>query len=516
MNGDINVKVFFLPIITVALLVGCSTTTSDNTSNILSDTATQTNDEVEPDVQAALDNMKAVGYKLEDFGSDASFNSAAKMVAELGAEWQMFNLWTEDLLDPRNQKKALDSIRIANDKRRKEARTINFSKKERYSEKADLAMKYSFSDCFDDSGQLHSSDAYINRYARSNVASFGIQAELYERCLINGGVECTENGQELDLESFLVKYNKTAPENMKALAFNQYYERCSVPTPVSSVHYTISAHDNDVIGSLIAASAPRVGWEYALKMAHDLVDIQSRSGVMNMIASNFYNYQRSGYFDAFDIRPFRISRANVISVMHVGGMCAAFGAETIAGNNNDSGIEIDEIAIALGAQPRQRDRGYHCLNWTDGNWKRVADYVAGESEGLRRFMSVYSPAFNSYSVPYWSYPGPYQNYSIFQTRNLKKGSGVASYTERVREKETCSTYAASHSSLATWSYPACDYLEKASLSMRNKESMMQAAGRLDAYICSSAEAENGYGQPDLSRCPTVFTRKQIEAGEHKY
>ncbi|MFW1568037.1 hypothetical protein ACEV9J_24060, partial [Vibrio parahaemolyticus] len=69
------------------------------------------------------------------------------MVAELGAEWQMFNLWTEDLLDPRNQRKALDSIRIANDKGRKEARTINFSKKERYSEKADLAMKYAFSDC---------------------------------------------------------------------------------------------------------------------------------------------------------------------------------------------------------------------------------------------------------------------------------------------------------------------------------------------------------------------------------
>lgn len=76
-------------------------------------------------------------------------------------------------------------------------------------------------------------------------------------------------------------------------------------------------------------------------------------------------------------------------------------------------------------------------------------------------------------------------------------------------------FAAGHSGLATWSYPACDYLEKASESMKAKEKMMQAAGRFDAYICSRSEAVNGYGKPDLSRCPTVFSREQIEAGEHK-
>ena len=95
-----------------------------------------------------------------------------------------------------------------------------------------------------------------------------------------------------------------------------------------------------------------------------------------MIAANFYNYQRNGYFDAFNIRPFAIGRSSVISVMHVGGICAAFGTGS---SSQDSDIEIDGLAIALGAKPRQKNGGYHCLKWTDGNWKRVADYIAGES-----------------------------------------------------------------------------------------------------------------------------------------
>lgn len=130
-------------------------------------------------------------------------------------------------------------------------------------------------------------------------------------------------------------------------------------------------------------------------------------------------------------------------------------------------------------------------------------------------MSVYSPAFNNYQVPYWGYPGPYQHDSTIQTQLQKKGSGIASYTEIVPERETCSTYAAGHSGLATWSYPACNYLEKASESMKAKAKMMQTAGRFDAYICSRSDTLNGDGQPDLSRCPTVFTQEQIELGEHR-
>ncbi|EPH6329567.1 hypothetical protein ACS0KE_000477 [Vibrio cholerae] len=505
-------KVLFTSIVVMTALAGCSATMPNIAGKTKTDTSVQKIEKTEPDIQAALADMKLVGFKQEDFGSEEAFNSAAKMVANLGAEWQTFNSWTEDLLDPNNQRKALERIRTANDERRQKERKVSFSKIDRYSDEADKAMKYGFHDCFNDSGELRSVDDFISYYALTNAASFQSTVEIYERCLINGGSECTENGQELSLDKFLVSYNTAAPQARKDLAFNEYYEYCAVRTPVSSVQYTISSHDNDVMGSLIAAAASRVGWDSALKMSRDLLNMQSRSGAMNMIAANFYNYQRTGYFDAFDIRPFAIGRSSVISVMHVGGMCAAFGA---GNSSQDSDIEIDELAIALGAKPRQADGGYHCLKWTDGNWKRVADYIAGESEGLRGFMSVYSPTFNSYQVPYWSYPGPYQHDSIIQTQLQKKGSGIASYTEKVTERETCSTYAAGHSGLATWSYPACDYLEKASESMKAKAKMMETAGRFDAYICSRSDTVNGYGKPDLSRCPTVFSREQIELGEHR-
>ncbi|WP_237469580.1 hypothetical protein [Vibrio parahaemolyticus] len=511
-KGNLKVKVLFTSIAVMTVLAGCSATMPNITGNTQSNMPTQKVEKVEPDVQAAIADMKLVGFKQEDFGSEEAFNSAAKMVANLGAEWQTFNLWTVELLGQENQTQALERIRTANDKRRQEQRRWSFSNLDSSSDKANMAMKYGFHNCFDDSSQLLSVDDFISRYARINVASFNGTVELYERCLINGGNECTKDGQELSLEKFLVNYNDAASQEKKDQAFNEYYEYCAVRTPVSSVQYTISSHDNDVMGSLIAAAASRVGWDNALKMSRDVLNMQSRSGAMNIIATNFYNYQRTGYFDAFDIRPYAIGRASVISVMHVGGMCAAFGA---GNSSQDSDIEIDELAIALGAKPRQADGGYHCLKWTDGNWKRVADYIAGESEGLRGFMSVYSPAFNNYQVPYWSYPGPFQHNSTIQTQLQKKGSGIASYTEKVTDRETCSTYAAGHSGLATWSYPACDYLEKASESMKAKEKMMQTAGRFDAYICSRSEAVNGYGKPDLSRCPTVFSREQIEAGEHK-
>ncbi len=505
-------KVLFTSIAVMTVLAGCSATMPNITGNTQSNMPTQKVEKVEPDVQAAIADMKLVGFRQEDFGSEEAFNSAAKMVANLGAGWQTFNSWIEALLEPGYQSAALERIRTANDERRQKERRWSFSNLDSSSDKANIAMKYGFHDCFDDSSQLLSVDDFISRYARTNVASFNGTVELYERCLINAGNECTKDGQELSLEKFLVNYNEAASQENKDQAFNEYYEYCAVRTPVSSIQYTISSHDNDVMGSLIAASASRVGWDSALKMSRDVLNMQSRSGAMNIIAANFYNYQRTGYFDAFDIRPYAIGRSSVISVMHVGGMCAAFGA---GNSSQDSDIEIDELAIALGAKPRQADGGYHCLKWTDGNWKRVADYIAGESEGLRGFMSVYSPAFNNYQVPYWSYPGPYQHDSTIQTQLQKKGSGIASYTEKVTERETCSTYAAGHSGLATWSYPACDYLEKASESMKAKAKMMQTAGRFDAYICSRSEAVSGYGKPDLSRCPTVFSREQIEAGEHK-
>lgn len=499
-------KVLFTSIVVMTALAGCSATMPNIAGKTKTDTSVQKIEKTDPDTQAALADMKLVGFRQEDFGSEEAFNSAAKMVANLGAEWQTFNSWTEDLLDPNNQRKALERIRTANDERRQKERNW-IPQADR-----DKAMKYGFHDCFNDSGELRSVDDFINHYTRVDVGdTFKGTLDVYERCLINGGNECTENGQELSLDKFLVNYNKAAPQERKDLAFKEYYERCAAPTAVSSVQYTISAHDNDVMGSLIAAAASRVGWDSALKMSRDVLNMQSRSGAMNMIAANYYNYQRTGYFDAFDIRPFAIGRSSVISVLHVGGMCAAFGT----GNGNDNNIEIDELAIALGAKPRQTNGGYHCLKWTDGNWKRVADYVAGESEGLRGFMSVYSPAFNNYQVPYWSYPSPYHADAVAQVRTEERGSGLGYYKEHIHERETCFTYAAGHSGLATWSYPACDYLEKASESMKAKEKMMQAAGRFDAYICSRAEAVNGYGKPDLSRCPTVFSREQIEAGEHK-
>uniref|UniRef100_UPI003F584B61 hypothetical protein n=1 Tax=Vibrio cholerae TaxID=666 RepID=UPI003F584B61 len=257
-------------------LAGCSATMPNITGNTQPDTPIQKVKKAGPDIQAALADMKLVGFRLEDFGSEEAFNSAAKMVANLGAEWQTFNSWTEELLDPNNQRKALERIRTANDERRQKERKMNFSKIDRYSDEADKAMKYGFHDCFNDSGQMLSVDDFISHYTLTNVASFKSTVELYERCLINGGNECTENGQELNLGKFLVKHNEAAPQARKDLAFNEYYEYCAVRTPVSSVQYTISAHDNDVMGSLIAAAASRVGWDSALKMARDVLNMQSR------------------------------------------------------------------------------------------------------------------------------------------------------------------------------------------------------------------------------------------------
>lgn len=505
-------------ILAAIALAGCSTTMPTTPSKAESNQLqpAQLADIAGPDLTSAASDLKLAGFIVEDFGSEASFNSASTMVATLGAEWRSFNTWTFALLEPDNQSKAVERIRTNNDKRRESVRKSNFAHAERYKDTTELALKHGFPNCFDDSGELYSVDDFISRYAGKHgvysAGTFDNKIELYNSCIVQRGNECIENGQELSLEQFLVNYNASASDETKDLVFNQYYEYCAAPTPVSSVQYTLSAHDNDVIGSLIAAAAPRVGWGLAAKMAQSVVDRQSSSTSMNTIVASFYRYQRTGHFNSFDIRPFAIGRSAVISVMHVGGMCAAFAS----GEGSKTDIEIDELAVALGAEPRPTDGGYHCLHWSEGNWKRVADYIVGEGEALRGFMSVYSPVFNDYQVPYWSYPGPYQHDSILQTQIQMNGSGMRAHKSKVHELETCSSYAASHSGLGSWSYPACDYLEKASITMKAKEKLMQAAGRLDAYICSRAEAVNGLGKPDLSRCPTVFSREQIEAGAHKH
>ncbi|WP_336936340.1 hypothetical protein [Vibrio cholerae] len=162
-------KVLFTSIAVMTVLAGCSATMPNITGNTQSNMPTQKVEKVEPDVQAAIADMKLVGFKQEDFGSKEAFNSAAEMVANLGVEWQTFNLWTAELLGQENQTQALERIRTANDERRQKGRKVNFSKVDRYSDEADKAMKYGFHDCFDDSSQLLSVDDFISRYARTNV-----------------------------------------------------------------------------------------------------------------------------------------------------------------------------------------------------------------------------------------------------------------------------------------------------------------------------------------------------------
>lgn len=151
-------KVLFTSIAVMTVLAGCSATMPNITGNTQSNMPTQKVEKTEPNIQAALADMKLVGFKQEDFGSEEAFNSAAKMVANLGAEWQTFNLWTAELLGQENQTQALDRIRTANDKRRQEQRRWSFSNLDSSSDKANMAMKYGFHDCFNDSGELRSVD----------------------------------------------------------------------------------------------------------------------------------------------------------------------------------------------------------------------------------------------------------------------------------------------------------------------------------------------------------------------
>lgn len=117
-KGDLKVKVLFTSIVVMTALAGCSATMPNIAGNTKTDTSVQKIEKTDPDTQAALADMKLVGFRQEDFGSEEAFISAAKMVANLGAEWQTFNSWTEALLEPGYQSAALERIRTTNDERR--------------------------------------------------------------------------------------------------------------------------------------------------------------------------------------------------------------------------------------------------------------------------------------------------------------------------------------------------------------------------------------------------------------
>ncbi len=465
----------FATAVCVALLGGCASMSNPVSS--------LTGEAPHPEAQAsaidtggALTTLQSIGFVESDFGSPEAMRSAAVMLSALGEEWQAFNAWTEEFFE----------------------------------RQAELKGKIRNPECFGEAGNILTYSRYADEEVKRRVtyaSTPDLQKGEWQRAEL-------EAGKKMDLDDFvewqIARENDDVLEQHRQRALREYGSKCTIGTPTNHAHYVLNVHFADVKGSLFAAAIDRVGAHRALEMTTKAM--QQQVGSMNEVTKALWKLSNDGEWRTpIAPLPAFVGRSEGILPWHLGGMCSPFGS----GSRNNEPVPVDEIAVALGFEPRPTDGGWHCLTWSDYNWDKVAEFVASESKLLRRYMEEYSPVSNGYAVPSWAYPGPNQKDQQFYTRrrDLKRDSGMSSRST-VHERETCNTYAAKHSNLMTWLYPACSTLEELSDTFDERAELMRAAGRADAFTCSRDLTASSYA-PDVSKCPSVFPRSSMESGIHK-
>lgn len=496
----------FTMAVSVALLGGCATQPETQTTAI--------------DTGGALTTLHSVGFVESDFGSPAAMRSAAVMLSAFGAEWQAFDSWTQEIYE--RQEELQDKIR-SYDKRNSTAYLVG-GKRPDGGRGAAVLARSQFSEaeealirehmlpvgCFDRSGSFRTYTEYADLELRRK-ATFSNAPNL---ALAEWNKAQLEQGRKMGWEDYTDWRVSQEPEDSlrvwRQQALRDYGQNCTIGTPTHHAHYVLNVHFADVKGSLFAAAIDRVGAHRALEMTTKAM--QQQVGSINEVTKALWKLSDDGEWRTPTAPlPAFVGRSEGILPWHLGGMCSPFGSRS----RNAGPVPVDEIAVALGFEPRPTDGGWHCLTWSDYNWEKVAELVVSESNLLRHYMEEYSPVSNGYAVPSWAYPGPNQKDQKFYTRrgDFKRDSGMSSRST-VHERETCTTYAAKNSNLMNWTYPACDILERLVDAFDERERLMRSVGRADAFTCSRDLTASSFA-PDVSQCPLVHPRSSMERGSHK-
>lgn len=515
--------------VTVSLFSGCAAL-NDSVEKAagltgMTDPAPETTSEA-VDVAGGLANLRSVGFIESDFGSPAAMRSAATMLAALGSEWAQFNGWTAEILE--SNQRYRERIRERDEQRRKKWLIGNNASpgvlhRNDFSDAEERLVREKMAPvtCFTESGEVRDYSDYADAEVIREVTFANMPRLAFQRWkrteletgnrmtwdeYVDARIE-TEMGREPwqweDADEFL----RTSHYRQRAL--RSWAENCSIGTPVEHVHYVLNTHFLDVRNSLYAAAIDRVGANAAYRMAQQAMETQV--GTLNGIAQALWGASDTGQWQTpKQPLPAYVGRSPGVLVQHLGGMCSYFGASGSRETNSDT---IDALAMALGAEQRSTDRGFHCLSWGDGNWEKIASMVSEESRLIRDYLRQYSPVKNGYLVPSWAYPGPQQRDEIrsVRARDYRRDSGFSN--RPVHERETCTTYAAKHSNIVSWTYPACDTLEALNAAFDERESLMVSAGRRAAFICVNSQGISS--EPDLTACPTLYSRTSLASGQHK-
>lgn len=517
--------------VTVSLFSGCAAL-NDSVEKAagltgMTDPAPETTNEA-VDVAGALANLRSVGFTESDFGSPAAMRSAATMLAALGSEWVQFNGWTAEILE--SNERYRERIR-KRDKQRLKKWLIGTSASpgvlhlNDFSDAEERLVREKMApvSCFTESGEVRDYSDYADAEVIRDLAfanSPHLAFESWKRAELESGNRMTwEEYVDARIEKEMSRSRESwrwenAEQFLKTSHYYQgalrsWAENCSIGTPVKYVHYVLNTHFLDVRNSLYAAAIDRVGANAAYRMAQQAMKTQV--GALNSIAQALWEASDTGQWETpKQPLPAFVGRSQGVLVKHLGGMCSYFGASDSPEPDSDI---IDALAMALGAEQRSIDRGFHCLSWGDGNWEKIASMVSEESRLIRDYMRQYSPVKNGYLVPSWAYPGPEHRDEIrwVRARDYRRDSGLSNMP--VHERETCTTYAAKNSNLMSWTYPACDTLEALNAAFDERESLMVPAGRLDAFICVNRQGISS--EPDLTACPTLYSRDSLASGHHK-
>lgn len=503
--------------ICIAMLGGCSSM-SKPVSSIKEQQASAIKEDNA--AAAALATLQSSGFVESDFGSPEAMHSAAVMLSSLGAEWQTFDVWTQELFE--RQEELKDKIRSYDEQDR---RAYLFGgrrpdggvgsavlARNQFSETEETLIREHMIpvSCFDSSGAVRTYTEYADLELRRQAtlaSSPDLALSEWDRAQL-------DQGKKMSWDQFADwRVNKEPDDQLRVwrkAALRKYGQNCTIGTPIHHAHYVLNVHFADVKSSLFAAAIDRVGAHRALEMTTKVM--QQQVGLINEVTKALWELSDGGKWSTPTAPlPAFVGRAEGILPWHLGGMCSPFGSSS----RNSEPVPVDEIAIALGFEPRPTDGGWHCLTWSDYNWEQVAELVASESKLLRQYMEEYSPISNGYAIPGWAYPGPNQKDQQFYTRRRdpKRDSGMSSQST-VSERETCTTYAAKNSNLMSWTYPACDTLEKLVDAFDKRGELMRSAGRADAFTCSRDLTASSYA-PDVSKCPSVFPRSSMESGIYK-
>lgn len=501
-----------LACLTLPLVAGCASVPSSAGNSSPSTTEQAYAAATDADLDDAARILRSLGFIEEDFGGEDALRSAAVMLASVGAEWRAFDHWSAQMLDPKLNKQALGVIQDPEKAKYRQAKQgiVNSTKRRKDLPEALRPLEY-FPSCFHDDGRVKSEREYVDTYSVINHRTYRYRQEEYQSCLATGGQACLDGKAERSFEDFIAYKAQEAPDHERERASRDYRNNCVVSNSLAEGFYTIHLHSNDLVFSLVAAAAPRVGaWEAFQWASNALAMVIEPSG-RGEVFQQYYQWMLHGAYPAIEkLRPFEQGAYGRFRLGDEGGMCTA-----IHPHPNNYVLEVDDIAKAMGAVPDDLvGPRFHCIAFTDGNWRRVANMVQQESELLIRVMSLSRPAFSSYRVPSWSFPSP--GYIEDGTRaNHVEHRGYTNTGRAIRVRPEQSCY--SHSGTIRLKNKACDALTELNQAYKVRQEFFLGAGRSDAIRCSRGfpGLSGTSGNVLLENCPKVYTHTMINAGEHR-